>query len=89
MVGQQTHPAGAVGGASPGTAKAAASSAPAKSGEQKAQEDLKVDAGQPSTNIQVISLRKTKIISLSINPFDRCHLYMKAEVPFILVISLG
>lgn len=51
MVGQQVHPAGAVGGAS-GSTVIAGSSDP-KAAEKRAQDALKVDAGQPVTNIQV------------------------------------
>lgn len=51
MVGQQAHPAGAVGGASGSTVISGPSDP--KSAEKKAQDDLKVDNGQPTTNIQV------------------------------------
>ncbi|XP_063612828.1 NSFL1 cofactor p47-like [Penaeus indicus] len=51
VVGQQAHPAGAVGGASGSTVISGPSDP--KSAEKRAQDDLKVDNGQPTTNIQV------------------------------------
>ncbi|XP_064108862.1 NSFL1 cofactor p47-like isoform X3 [Macrobrachium nipponense] len=52
VVGQVSHLSGAVGGASKTSAVSAASLDP-KAAEKKAQDDLKIDSQQPTTNIQV------------------------------------
>lgn len=52
VVGQVSHPSGAVGGASKTSAVSGASLDP-KAAEKKAQDDLKIDSQQPTTNIQV------------------------------------
>ncbi|XP_068214868.1 NSFL1 cofactor p47 [Palaemon carinicauda] len=52
VVGQVSHPSGAVGGAIKTTVISGSSSDP-KAAEKKAQDDLKLDSQQPTTNIQI------------------------------------